>query len=282
MLQVVVQRAWVSGGIVPGASPLRLPTPGADGAVVKTLVRIRSAASDETTDGSPPEAEAPVPADVAGAAHAVLPLVALVLGVAGAALGVSVIWYFAAIPTGISAVVVGVIAHRRVARATDSDPRERSRAVIGAVLGLVAIVLGISGALYLPRVMDRADRFIGSVQDDVNENVRLVNNGTQRDVDRLDATLTRDLKRFEDQNKADVTGLEQRTSAALATLEARMAADLKSASADAKTDLDTLETALRADLQALEAALRDTDAKFEGKISALDARITTIERRLGL
>ena len=108
---------------------------------------------------------------------------------------------------------------RRVTPTRALDPRARSRAVIGAVLGLVAILLGISGAIYLPRVMDRADRFIGSVQDDVNKNVALVNNGTQRDVDRLDRTLTRDLLRFENQNKSDVTGFEQRTSAALTKLE---------------------------------------------------------------
>jgi len=256
---------------------------------VKTLVPSRSEGTAEPTgepsDGSPPESEVPVPAEAADPTEpgpAVLPLVALVLGVAGSALGVSVIWYFAAIPTGIAAIAVGVIAHRRVTAASDTDPRSRSRAVIGAVLGLVAIVLGISGAIYLPRVMDRADRFIGSVQDDVNENVRLVNNGTQRDVDQLDRTLTRDLERFENQNKADVTGLEQRTSTALATLESRMSTDLKAATTDSKSELTELEASLRADIRALEDVLRSTDATFEGKVSALEARITVIERRLGL
>lgn len=233
----------------------------------------------------PPETKAPEPDDLAEPAEpgpAVLPLVALVLGVAGCALGLSVIWFFAAIPTGIAAVVVGVVARRRVSAASDMDPRSRSRAVIGAVLGLVAIVLGISGAVYLPRALDRADRFIGSVQDDVNENVALVNDGTQRNVDQLDRTLTRDLKRFEDQNKADVTGLEQRTSAALATLESRMSRDLKIATDDSKAELVALEASLRADIQALEAVLRTTEATFEGKVAALETRVSAIEHQLGL
>jgi hypothetical protein len=252
---------------------------------VKTLVRNRSAAAAEPGDGAPPEAEVPEPTGVAepvDPTHAVLPLVALVLGVAGTALGVSIVWYFAAVPVGIAALAVGVFAHRRVSKDRTADARARSRSVIGAVLGLVAILLGISGAIYLPRVMDRADRFIGSVQDDVNENVRLVNNGTERNVDRLDRTLTRDLLRFENQNKADVTGLEQRTSAALATLEERMSTDLKSATANSKAELTALEASLRADIQALEAALRTSEANFEGRVSALETRISAIEHHLGL
>jgi hypothetical protein len=248
--------------------------------VVKTLVRTRFAATSGT-NGSPPTAVAEaVPAEVAQPVHAPLPLVALVLGVSGVALGLTVIWFFAAIPTGVAALVVGLVAHRRLAMT--ADPRARSRAVIGAVLGLVAILLGISGAIFLPRVMDRADHFIGSVQNDVNQNVRLVNNGTQHNVDQLDRTLTRNLHQFEDQNRRDVTGLEQRTAQALTTLEARMSADLTSASASAKADLITSETELRADLRALEAAVGASESDLNGKVSALDVRITKIEHKLGL
>jgi hypothetical protein len=273
--------------MVPGVSVLRLPTPGADATVVKTLVPSRSAPAGSTSDaatddGSPPESEAPVESGSDAPAHAALPLVALVLGIAGVALGVSVIWYFAAVPIGVAALVIGLIALRRVTTNHDADPKARSRAVIGAVLGLVAILLGISGSIYLPRVMHRADRFIQSVQDDVNDNVRLANNGTQHDVDRLDRTLTRDLLRFENQNKSDVTGLEQRSGVALTTLENRMTEDLKAASATSKADLTSLEHDLRADIDALEAALRTSEADVNGKISALDARVTTIERKLGL
>ncbi len=106
------------------------------------------------------------------------------------------------------------------------DPRAASRATIGIALGCVAILLGITGAYFLPRVMDRADRFLSTIQQDVNQNVDLVNNGLSRDVDRLDRTLTRDLSRFERDNHRDVTDLENRTAATLKQLEDRMQRDV--------------------------------------------------------
>ena len=110
---------------------------------------------------------------------------------AGVVLGVTVIWFFAAIPIGVAAVVVGIVARRRVA--SYHDPRAASRATIATALGCVAILLGVTGAIFLPRVMDRADRFLASIQQDVNDDVGLVNDGLSPDVNRLDRTLTRDL-----------------------------------------------------------------------------------------
>ena len=53
-------------------------------------------------------------------AHAALPLVALVLGISGVVLGVTVIWFFAAIPVGIVSVVTGLFARRHVEQYHDS------------------------------------------------------------------------------------------------------------------------------------------------------------------
>ncbi len=106
---------------------------------------------------APVDAGAPAdgqPSDQVTAAHASLPLVALVLGIAGVVLGVTVIWFFAAIPVGIVSVATGIVARRRVA--TPHDERAASRATIGTALGCVAILLGITGAYFLQRVVDRA------------------------------------------------------------------------------------------------------------------------------
>ena len=113
-----------------------------------------------------------VPADhvaVAEFRHATLPLVALVLGIAAITLGVTVVWNFAAVPVGLAAAIVGIMGLRRAHHY--DDPRARGRATIGAVLGLVAIVLGVSAAYFLPRVVDRVDAFFTDMQDDVNEAV---------------------------------------------------------------------------------------------------------------
>ena len=59
--------------------------------------------------------------------HASLPLVALVLGIAGVVLGITVVWFFAAIPVGIVSVVLGVIARRHVTTYDDPPLATRCR-----------------------------------------------------------------------------------------------------------------------------------------------------------
>src|SRR6478752_1468473 len=98
-----------------------------------------------------------------------LPLVALVLGIAGAALGVVVVWYIAAIVLGVAAIAVGIVALRRTR--TGTDPRGHSRATIGMMLGAIAIVLGVSAAILLPHAVDGDDNFFSAMQHDVNHNV---------------------------------------------------------------------------------------------------------------
>jgi len=207
-----------------------------------------------------------------------LPMVALVLGISGMALGLTVIWFFAAIPVGIVSIGIGILARRRVR--ADDDPRALSRATIGTALGCVALLLGVSGAYFLPRVIDRWDAFLDTVQQDVNDDVDLVNGGLSRDVNRLDRTLTRDLRRFEAQNRQDLDALERRTSASLAALEARINTDLSSGAAEARRDLAQLETKLANDVERLEDSLRGADNALYGTIGKLDARITQIERQI--
>jgi hypothetical protein len=212
--------------------------------------------------------------------HASLPLVALVLGVSGVVLGVTVIWFFAAIPVGIVTVIVGVLARGRVA--AYHDPRAASRATIGTALGCVAILLGVTGAYFLPRVIHRADRFLGTMQRSVNNDVGRVNAGLSRDVNRLDRTLSRDLRRFEAQNRADLNDLEKRTGAAMAALELRLNGDVATVSAAERRDLTQLESRLQHDLETLEASMHKQDDTLHDTVGGLDARITKIEKKLGL
>jgi hypothetical protein len=253
------------------------------------VVQIFRDAAPDTTESSepvapptPPEPDEPSPpGGAAGApAYASLPLVALVLGVAGVVLGVTVVWFFAAIPVGIVSVAVGLIVRRRIA--SYDDPRALPRATIGTALGLVAILLGVTSAVFLPRLVERADRFLASVQQDVNDDVGLVNGGLSRDVNRLDRTLSRDLRRFEAQNRADLQELENRTDATMTALETRLNRDLSAASAAARRDLTELETQLREDIRAIEASLRRSDDALRDTLGGLDARITKIEKQLGL
>lgn len=209
-----------------------------------------------------------------------LPLVALVLGVSGVVLGITVIWFFAAIPVGMVAVAIGVVARRRIE--SHDDPRGASRATIAIALGCVAMLLGVTGAIFLPRVMDRADRFLGTMQQSVNTDVATVNSGLERDVDRLDRTLSRDLRRFERSNHQNLTDLENRTSASLKALEDRTHGDVDQATVAAKRDLAALETALAADLHTVDSDMHAADSVLHDTITALEARVARIEKKLGL
>ena len=238
-------------------------------------------ASRPSADDDDARLEDPAPAEHPEAApHASLPLVALVLGIAGVVLGVTVIWFFAAIPVGIVSIATGLVARRRIA--TYTDARAASRATIGTALGCVAILLGATGAYFLPRLIDRGDRFLGSVQHNVNRNVDLVNGGLSRDVNRLDRTLSRDLDRFELQNRQDLTALENRTTVALKALEDRLNTAVAATRDGAKTDLKALETSLRAAIAAVDRSTRDDDAALHDTVGGLDRRITRIEQKLGL
>ena len=144
-----------------------------------------------------------------GPATSTLPLVTLVLGIAGVALGVVVIWYIAAIALGLGAVVVGIVALRRTR--ADADPKERSRATIGTMLGAIAILLGVCAAILLPHAVDRVDHFFATMQHDVNQNVDTVSRGLRSDVNSLDRSTARDLHRLERQNRGDLDQLERRS-----------------------------------------------------------------------
>jgi hypothetical protein len=253
-----------------------------------TQVHAQQVAPDATSESSgatAPDRDAAgssdvEPAEASPASHAPLPQVAFVLGIAGVVLGITVVWFFAAIPVGLVSILIGLIARARIH--SYEDPRAPSRATIGIALGCVAILLGVTGAYFLPRMMDRADRFFGGIQRDVNENVDLVNNGLTRDVDRLDRTLTRDLDRFERDNHRDLKDLENRTAVTLKALEDRLHGDVDASRSAAKRDLATLESSLRADLRAAQEDLRSADTSLREIVVALEARVARIEKQLGL
>ena len=68
----------------------------------------------------------------------------------------------------------------------------------------------------------------------------------------------------------------------MAALEQRITADLATATAAERRDLAQLETKLRSDLKDLEATMRKSDDTLHDTVGGLDARITKIEKKLGL
>lgn len=206
-----------------------------------------------------------------------LPFVALVLGISATVLGLTVIWFFAAIPLGIAAVVVGVMANRRGA-----EGRHHTRAVLGLVLGTVAILLGITGAVFMPRFMARMDAALGNVENDVTDDIEMIDSSVSSDVNRLDKSMARDLRRLDAANRANLLQFEHATSETLTRLEQRIAETSSTLSAEEKEDLSRLEAELRRDLGALESSLRGADQSLVRELSSLEARVDALEREVGL
>jgi hypothetical protein len=232
---------------------------------VGSPVQIRTAPHGETDAEHPPRATT-------------LPLVTLVLGIAGASLGVVVIWYLAAFVVGLCAVAVGIVALRR-ARA-DTDPRAQSRATIGTMLGAIAIVLGVSAALLLPHAVNRVDDFFASLRNEVNHNVNSVNRGLRSDVNRLDRSTARDLRRVERQNRSDLDQLERRSNESLANLSGRLA-EVETKLTDAeRRDLARLEQSLREDIRNLDAALRSSSDGLGQRVAKLEQEMADLQRAL--
>jgi hypothetical protein len=236
---------------------------------VAAPVRFGAAPTDATEpDEQPPSA----------AATSTLPLVTLVLGIAGAALGVVVIWYLAAIVVGLAAVVVGLVALRKT-RAVEDD-RGQSRATIGAMLGAIALVLGISAAILLPHAMSRVDGFFATLRSEVNHNVTSVNRGLRADVNRLDRSNARDLRRAERQNKSDLDQLEQRTGKTLDDLAGHIA-QVETRLTDAeRRDLAGLEQSLRADIRNLDAAMHSSSDGLGERIAKLEQEMADLQKAI--
>lgn len=71
-----------------------------------------------------------------------MPVAALILGIVATILSLSVVLFYAAIPVGLAAVVLGVLARKRAM----SSGQPTGTATAGLVLGVVGVMLGL--ALY--------------------------------------------------------------------------------------------------------------------------------------
>jgi F0F1-type ATP synthase membrane subunit c/vacuolar-type H+-ATPase subunit K len=211
-----------------------------------------------------------------GVAAANLAFFALALGVAGAVLGVTVVWFSAAVPLGVAAVVTGGVALRR-----PHIGSHRSRAVLGIVLGLVALLLGILSAILLPMVLHRADDALTGARDDIVSQVDRVDRSLASDVDQLDTTISRELRQLERQNDRELTGFERTSADDLRRLEHRMAAAEKDLPLQ-KSDLARLNRELRAQIATLGTSTNGADVAAQRGIEAITARVVALEDRLGL
>jgi hypothetical protein len=87
---------------------------------------------------------------------------ALVCGIVGAVLGLIPLLYILALALGITALVLGLIARRRVSR--EPTIGRKTMATWGAALGAVAIALGVIGAVIVEDAVDDIDQAFEEIE----------------------------------------------------------------------------------------------------------------------
>lgn len=96
-----------------------------------------------------------------------LALAAMVVGIVAAFFSVLVVFFFLAVPLGATAIGLGVAGRKRASERPDG--RGRGQATSGIVLGAIAVVLGVLGALLVFFVIDWSEDIGGSADPDTYE-----------------------------------------------------------------------------------------------------------------
>jgi len=96
----------------------------------------------------------------------------LVLGLIGALFGLIPLFFFLSIPAGVLALIFGVVAVRRHRGGAASG---KGMAIAGAILGGLALVLGIVGVVA-----------IGDAANELDQDLQEIEQDFQRDVDQLE------------------------------------------------------------------------------------------------
>jgi hypothetical protein len=109
---------------------------------------------------------------------------ALVCGIVGAVFGLIPLTFFIALALGLVAVVLGPIAWNRANKVPAAG--KKGLAIAGTILGVVALGVGIVGAVIVDDTVDEIDREL----DDASEEL-------DRELDQLDEELEQDLDEFD-------------------------------------------------------------------------------------
>ena len=136
-----------------------------------------------------------------------LAVASLVLGATSVVLGVTLIWFFLALPLGLAAIVCAVLERRRT--------RERfgrtSGGIVtaGMVLGCIAIPLSFGGLVVVPQLQGAVEETIDLTQEDVSKDLTSVERSFNKSVDDLDRTLSDNVDESTASLESDFKGLEK-------------------------------------------------------------------------
>lgn len=228
------------------------------------MASVAAATAEPDAPDDPSEDHAPVDG-VSG-----LGVASLVLGAIAVVLGVTLVWFFLALPLGLAAIVCALV-ERRTTRRRDGRPAG-GIVTAGLVLGAVAVPLSFGGLLVIPQLEGAVEHTIGLTQRDVSEDLDSVERSFSDSVDDLDTTLSENVDQSAAALKSDFEGLESSSQKELREVEDRVGGIIAELERTSGADLDEVEQAVRSDLTELEAAIRDDIAAVNGRVAAAEER----------
>ncbi|MDQ2677323.1 MAG: hypothetical protein M3Y51_01165 [Actinomycetota bacterium] len=202
---------------------------------------------------------------------------AVAIAVLAVVCGLTVVWFFAAIPFGIFAVVCAVVDRRRHHRADDQS-QHSTASTVALTLGLAVLPLAASTMLLVPRVEAVATRAAGAMQGGVEKDLESLEHTTTKNVDALNSTLTGLVTITNDRWTDNLKELEHVTTDNMTSLEREMRAIVDEISRTASVELERLEAAVAEDVKIADQRAASIQAQLQEQIEVLLTRLDQLER----
>lgn len=226
-----------------------------------------------------PAAATPRPAAVRRERARATPLAtaAAAIAVLAVVCGLTVVWFFAAVPFGLFAVACAVWDRGRHTRAHDGT-QVSTASTVALTLGLAVLPLAASTFVLVPRVESVAQRAAGAMQSGVERDLESLEHTTTKNVNALNSTLTGLVTVTNDQWTENLKELEQVTTTNMTSLEHEMRMIVQEVTRTASVELQRLEAAVAEDVRIADQRAASIQAQLEEQIRLLIHRLEQLER----
>jgi len=191
--------------------------------------------------------------------------------------GLTVVWFFAAVPFGLFAVACAVVDRRRHRRAGDGT-QASAASTVALTLGLAVLPLAASTFVLVPRVESVATRAAGAMQGGIERDLESLEHTTTKNVNALNSTLTGLVTVTNDQWTENLQELEHVTTDNMTSLEHELRAIVDQISRTASVELQRLEAAVAEDVKIVDQRAASIQAGLEEQIRQLLLRLDHLER----
>lgn len=191
--------------------------------------------------------------------------------------GLTLVWFFAAIPFGIFAIVCAVVDRRRH-RAADDGLQASTASTVALALGIAVLPLAASTLVLVPRLESTAQRAAGAMQSGIERDLESLEHTTTKNVDSLDSTLTGLVTDTNNQWTTNLQELEKVTTDNMTSLESELRVIVDEINRSASVELQRLEESVTADVEIADARAASIQAQFDAQLQLLLARIDQLEK----